>query len=229
MHLPAEPPSWRPWQVSPRLTTCHSKSASCFRPSLTSSCAPALSAPLPGECCLPAQDTKRFGGESEGSGWLCPVCLLWLTAPALLGGRVLVDAVVHFPVTLAEVTLGVGPSGKVSLRNYVDEETGELPTAPVGMGPWGRQQGLTQEGRQCPPLQGEDPRPHSSPQPARSPVSGPDQNQDPLEGKAPAPSSGPSVVGLVSPEQEVVLLLGWVWLWALPWPALLVPTALCQA
>ncbi|XP_025071909.1 cell cycle checkpoint control protein RAD9A isoform X2 [Alligator sinensis] len=33
--------------VSPRLTTCHSKSASCFRPSSTSSCAPALSAPLP--------------------------------------------------------------------------------------------------------------------------------------------------------------------------------------
>ncbi|XP_019412189.1 PREDICTED: cell cycle checkpoint control protein RAD9A isoform X1 [Crocodylus porosus] len=45
------------------------------------------------------------------------------TSTLCASARVLVDAVVHFPVTLAEVTLGVGPSGKVSLRNYVDEET----------------------------------------------------------------------------------------------------------
>lgn len=31
---------------------------------------------------------------------------------------------VHFPLTLAEVTLGTGPGGKISLRNYV-EEAGE--------------------------------------------------------------------------------------------------------
>ncbi|XP_065259972.1 cell cycle checkpoint control protein RAD9A [Emys orbicularis] len=47
------------------------------------------------------------------------LCANMLRAPA----RVLVDAVVHFPVTLAEVTLGVSPAGKVSFRNYLDEET----------------------------------------------------------------------------------------------------------
>ncbi|XP_066176472.1 cell cycle checkpoint control protein RAD9A isoform X2 [Sylvia atricapilla] len=36
--------------------------------------------------------------------------------------RVLAEAVVHFPPTLAEVTLGTGPGGKISLRNYVEEE-----------------------------------------------------------------------------------------------------------
>ncbi|XP_067388120.1 cell cycle checkpoint control protein RAD9A [Emydura macquarii macquarii] len=46
-------------------------------------------------------------------------CANTLRAPA----RVLVDAVVHFPVTLAEVTLGVSPAGKVSFRNYLDGET----------------------------------------------------------------------------------------------------------
>ncbi|XP_056412419.1 cell cycle checkpoint control protein RAD9A [Hyla sarda] len=37
--------------------------------------------------------------------------------------RLLSDAVVHFPLTLAEVTLMASPSGKVTLRNYVEEET----------------------------------------------------------------------------------------------------------
>ncbi|KAM3913193.1 cell cycle checkpoint control protein RAD9A [Leptodactylus fuscus] len=37
--------------------------------------------------------------------------------------RLLSDAVVHFPVTLAEVTLSASPCGKVTLRNYVEEET----------------------------------------------------------------------------------------------------------
>lgn len=37
--------------------------------------------------------------------------------------RLLSDAVVHFPLTLAEVTLGASPCGKVTLRNYVEEET----------------------------------------------------------------------------------------------------------
>ncbi|NXJ97997.1 RAD9A protein, partial [Corythaixoides concolor] len=41
-----------------------------------------------------------------------------LCAPA----RVLAEAVVHFPPTLAEVTLGAGPGGKISLRNYVEDE-----------------------------------------------------------------------------------------------------------
>ncbi|XP_037258823.1 cell cycle checkpoint control protein RAD9A isoform X2 [Falco rusticolus] len=46
-------------------------------------------------------------------------CASQLCAPA----RVLAEAVVHFPPTLAEVTLGAGPGGKLSLRNYVEDET----------------------------------------------------------------------------------------------------------
>ncbi|KAM6358956.1 cell cycle checkpoint control protein RAD9A isoform 4-T4 [Alca torda] len=45
-------------------------------------------------------------------------CASSLRAPA----RVLAEAVVHFPQTLAEVTLGAGPGGKISLRNYVEDE-----------------------------------------------------------------------------------------------------------
>ncbi|NXC09736.1 RAD9A protein, partial [Orthonyx spaldingii] len=45
-------------------------------------------------------------------------CSSRLCAPA----RVLAEAVVHFPPTLAEVTLGTGPGGKISLRNYVEDE-----------------------------------------------------------------------------------------------------------
>ncbi|XP_054246760.1 cell cycle checkpoint control protein RAD9A [Indicator indicator] len=45
-------------------------------------------------------------------------CASSLCAPA----RVLAEAVVHFPQTLAEVTLGVGPGGKISLQNYVEDE-----------------------------------------------------------------------------------------------------------
>ncbi|KAM4636150.1 cell cycle checkpoint control protein RAD9A [Discoglossus pictus] len=41
-----------------------------------------------------------------------------LRAPA----RLLSDAVMHFPSTLAEVTLLASPCGKVTLRNYVEEE-----------------------------------------------------------------------------------------------------------
>lgn len=37
--------------------------------------------------------------------------------------RLLVDAVVHFPLTLAEVTLSASPGGKVSFRSYLEEET----------------------------------------------------------------------------------------------------------
>ncbi|NWY22145.1 RAD9A protein, partial [Aphelocoma coerulescens] len=48
-------------------------------------------------------------------------CASCLCAPA----RVLAEAVVHFPPTLAEVTLGTGPGGKISLRNYVEDEAGE--------------------------------------------------------------------------------------------------------
>lgn len=36
------------------------------------------------------------------------------------------DAVVHFPLILAEVTMGASPSGKVTFRSYLEEETGEL-------------------------------------------------------------------------------------------------------
>lgn len=39
--------------------------------------------------------------------------------------RVLAEAVVHFPQTLAEVTLAAGPGGKISLRNHVEDEAGE--------------------------------------------------------------------------------------------------------
>ncbi|NXV11949.1 RAD9A protein, partial [Cepphus grylle] len=45
-------------------------------------------------------------------------CASSLRAPA----RVLAEAVVHFPQTLAEVTLEAGPGGKISLRNYVEDE-----------------------------------------------------------------------------------------------------------
>ncbi|KAJ7420228.1 Cell cycle checkpoint control protein RAD9A [Willisornis vidua] len=45
-------------------------------------------------------------------------CSSCLCAPA----RVLAEAVVHFPLTLAEVTLGTGPGGKIGLRNYVEDE-----------------------------------------------------------------------------------------------------------
>ncbi|NWZ40945.1 RAD9A protein, partial [Brachypodius atriceps] len=48
-------------------------------------------------------------------------CASHLCAPA----RLLAEAVVHFPLTLAEVTLGTGPGGKISLRNYVEDEAGE--------------------------------------------------------------------------------------------------------
>lgn len=39
--------------------------------------------------------------------------------------RVLAEAVVHFPQTLAEVTLAAGPGGRISLRSYVEDEAGE--------------------------------------------------------------------------------------------------------
>ncbi|KAM9557612.1 cell cycle checkpoint control protein RAD9A [Guaruba guarouba] len=45
-------------------------------------------------------------------------CASRLRAPA----QVLAEAVVHFPLTLAEVTLRVDPGGKISLRNYVEDE-----------------------------------------------------------------------------------------------------------
>ncbi|XP_029861767.1 cell cycle checkpoint control protein RAD9A [Aquila chrysaetos chrysaetos] len=45
-------------------------------------------------------------------------CASSLCAPA----RVLAEAVVHFPQTLAEVTLAAGPGGKISLRNHVEDE-----------------------------------------------------------------------------------------------------------
>ncbi|NWU73244.1 RAD9A protein, partial [Pterocles burchelli] len=45
-------------------------------------------------------------------------CASRLRAPA----RVLVEAVVHFSQTQAEVTLGAGTGGKISLRNYMEDE-----------------------------------------------------------------------------------------------------------
>ncbi|NXS34316.1 RAD9A protein, partial [Pomatostomus ruficeps] len=51
-------------------------------------------------------------------------CASRLCAPA----RVLVEAVVHFPPTLAEVTLGTGAGGKISLRNYVEDEAEQSKT-----------------------------------------------------------------------------------------------------
>ncbi|NXU59529.1 RAD9A protein, partial [Turnix velox] len=45
-------------------------------------------------------------------------CASSLSGPA----RVLAEAVVHFPQTLAEVTLEAGPGGKISLRNYLEDE-----------------------------------------------------------------------------------------------------------
>ncbi|NWZ30946.1 RAD9A protein, partial [Asarcornis scutulata] len=54
-------------------------------------------------------------------------CASSLCAPA----RVLAEAVVHFPQTLAEVTLAAGPGGRISLRSYVEDEAGER-----GAGGW---------------------------------------------------------------------------------------------
>ncbi|KAM4666873.1 LOW QUALITY PROTEIN: cell cycle checkpoint control protein RAD9A [Amazona ochrocephala] len=45
-------------------------------------------------------------------------CASSLRAPA----QVLAEAVVHFPMTLAEVTLRVDPGGRISLRNHVEDE-----------------------------------------------------------------------------------------------------------
>uniref|UniRef100_A0A8C5T662 Cell cycle checkpoint control protein RAD9A n=1 Tax=Malurus cyaneus samueli TaxID=2593467 RepID=A0A8C5T662_9PASS len=42
-----------------------------------------------------------------------------------LCAQLLAEAVVHFPPTLAEVTLGTGPGGKISLRNYMEDEAGD--------------------------------------------------------------------------------------------------------
>ncbi|KAM8807361.1 cell cycle checkpoint control protein RAD9A [Eudromia elegans] len=53
-------------------------------------------------------------------------CANRLRAPA----RVLAEAVVHFPAALAEVTLGAGAGGRISLRSYVEEEK-ELPRTMV--------------------------------------------------------------------------------------------------
>ncbi|KAG8434847.1 hypothetical protein GDO86_012988 [Hymenochirus boettgeri] len=44
-----------------------------------------------------------------------------LKAPA----RLLTDVVVHFPLTLAEVTLMASPCGKVTLRNYIEDDIGK--------------------------------------------------------------------------------------------------------
>ncbi|KAM6321833.1 cell cycle checkpoint control protein RAD9A [Podargus strigoides] len=51
-------------------------------------------------------------------------CASSLCAPA----RVLGEAVVHFPQTLAEVTLAAGPGGKISLRNYMEDEAEQSKT-----------------------------------------------------------------------------------------------------
>lgn len=52
-------------------------------------------------------------------------CRIWGAQPCPVPLRLLAEAVVHFPLTLAEVTLGTGPGGKISLRNYVEDEAGE--------------------------------------------------------------------------------------------------------
>ncbi|NXY84423.1 RAD9A protein, partial [Alcedo cyanopectus] len=48
-------------------------------------------------------------------------CANTLCAPA----RVLAEAVLHFPQTVAEVTLGTGPGDKISFRSYTEDEAGE--------------------------------------------------------------------------------------------------------
>lgn len=71
-------------------------------------------------------------GWKEGPRWDLGWCF-WGAQPQVsppCPHRVLAEAVVHFPQTLAEVTLGAGPGGKISLRNYVEDEAGE----PCGAG-----------------------------------------------------------------------------------------------
>ncbi|NXH09191.1 RAD9A protein, partial [Bucco capensis] len=62
---------------------------------------------------LAFQESERLQAVFDTQG-----CASTLCAPA----RLLADAVVHFPQTLAEVTLGAGPGGKISLRNYVEDD-----------------------------------------------------------------------------------------------------------
>uniref|UniRef100_A0A8C5PUU7 Cell cycle checkpoint control protein RAD9A n=1 Tax=Leptobrachium leishanense TaxID=445787 RepID=A0A8C5PUU7_9ANUR len=57
--------------------------------------------------------------ESLQAVYKTDTCPNLLKAPA----RLLSEAVVHFPMTLAEVTLMAHPCGKVTLRNYIEEET----------------------------------------------------------------------------------------------------------
>ncbi|KAM4692594.1 cell cycle checkpoint control protein RAD9A [Rhinophrynus dorsalis] len=56
--------------------------------------------------------------ESLQAVYNTDTCPNVLRAPS----RLLAEAVVHFPLTLAEVTLMASPCGKVTLRNYVEEE-----------------------------------------------------------------------------------------------------------
>lgn len=53
------------------------------------------------------------GGCWGGHGAECPHC------------RVLAEAVVHFPQTLAEVTLGAAAGGRIGLRSHLEEGSGE--------------------------------------------------------------------------------------------------------
>ncbi|KAI1232740.1 hypothetical protein IHE44_0006579 [Lamprotornis superbus] len=67
--------------------------------------------------CAPARGMRADGRRDLGRS-----CRIWGAQPPPVSLRVLAEAVVHFPLTLAEVTLGTCPSGKISLRNYVEEE-----------------------------------------------------------------------------------------------------------
>ncbi|NXI35479.1 RAD9A protein, partial [Galbula dea] len=62
---------------------------------------------------LAFQESERLQAVFDTQG-----CASTLCAPA----RLLAEAVVHFPQTLAEVTLGAGSGGKISLRNYVEDD-----------------------------------------------------------------------------------------------------------
>lgn len=95
-------------QVSPAPTSWPSRSVRGCRPSSTRSAAPA------GCVLLHSERWGSWGGGYRGGfGAECLHC------------RLLAEAVVHFPQTLAEVTLGAAAGGRIGLRSHLEEGSGE--------------------------------------------------------------------------------------------------------
>lgn len=79
---------------------------------LAHGCSPTMLADM-SLLCLRSSESKATGQGQASSVTLCPL------------HRVLGEAVLPFPLALAEVTLGIGRGRRVILRSYQDEEAGE--------------------------------------------------------------------------------------------------------